>query len=228
MDGNVDPKFIFIFVANTEELEIYKKHIPKEMYNNIVVGKKGIANQRKFISRYFPAGQYVISIDDDVESLDKLKGDRLTKIHNIDKFFRDAYTSLKKQGLFLWGIYPVHNSFFMHNRMSTDLKFIIGVLHGYIARHLSTLEPSVKSESKEDYEMSIRYYLHDGGVVRFNNISPKTKFHAPGGLGTERQEMNKHAAQYLEAKYPDIVTVYNRATNGMTEVELARKPRFYP
>ena len=106
--------------------------------------------------------------------------------------------------------------------MTTDLKFIIGVTFGYINRKSKELVP--KAEGKEDIEQSILYYLMDGGVVRFNNVVPKTKFNAPGGLGTDRQEMNKKAAEYLKQKYPDIITIFHRK-NGMTEVKLARLPR---
>jgi hypothetical protein len=131
---------------------------------------------------------------------------------------------LKKEKLYIWGIYPVRNAFFMKNEVSTDLKFIIGVLRGFINRKTNKLKPSVSSESKEDYEQSILYYKLDGGVLRFNNITPKTKFNAKGGLGQERQEMNRLAANYLKKTYPDIITIFHR-DNGMTEVKLARLPR---
>jgi len=67
------------------------------------------------------------------------------------------------------------------------------------------------------------YYLKDGGVVRYNNITIKTKFHAEGGLGkTEgRFEANKEAAAYLEKTYPDLVSIFKRK-NGMSEVRLSR------
>ena len=43
-------------------------------YGKIVVGKKGITNQRIFISKYFPVGTNIVSLDDDVEKMQKLKG----------------------------------------------------------------------------------------------------------------------------------------------------------
>ena len=194
------------------------------MYKEIVVGKIGIANQRKFISKFFPENQYIVSIDDDVEELEILKGDKLVKLKDVNGFFMDAYKLLKKHNLYIWGIYPVRNPFFMYNDVTTDLRFIIGVLFGYINRHTKKLEPSIKSETKEDYEQTILYYKMDGGVIRFNNITPKTKFNAPGGLGTDRYERNKNAAEYLSKKYPDIVSRFERK-NGTPEVKLARLPR---
>ena len=152
-----------------------------------------------------------------------LKGEKLVKLKNVHEFFVNAYKLLKKNKLFIWGIYPVQNPFFMYNEITTDLRFIIGVTYGFITRHTRKLRPSINAETKEDYEQTILYYNMDGGVMRFNNITTKTKFNAPGGLGTDRYERNKSAATYLFKTYPDIVTVFQRK-NGTYEVKLKRLP----
>ena len=188
-----------------------------------MVGKLGIANQRIFIKHYFKENQQVVSIDDDVEALFKMTNTepaKLVKITNVDKFFKDAFDRLKKEKLFIWGIYPVRNPFFMQNKVTTGLKFIIGALYGFIVRKTSELEPSINAEGKEDYEQSILYYKKDGGVLRYNNVTIKTKFLAKGGLGEDRFAMNKKAAEYLKKTYPELVTIFYRK-NGMTEVRLA-------
>lgn len=222
--GGVSADAIYLFVANRTQEKLYESTVPKELYGKIVVGKIGIANQRKFICKYFPENKYIVSIDDDVEAIETLRGDKLAKIRDIHGFFMDAYQLLRKEGLYIWGIYPVRNPFFMHKGYSTDLKFIIGVLRGFINRHSKRLEPSAKSEGKEDYEQSILYYKADGGVLRFNEITTKTKFNSEGGLGKDRFEMNRLAAEYLQRTYPDLVTITHRK-NGMTEIRLSRKPR---
>ena len=224
LDGNVSNNKIYLFVANKEEEKIYEDTVPKYMYHKIIVGEKGIRNQRKFISKYFPENQYIVSMDDDVEELLMMKtSEKLVKIQNLDGFFKNAYKELKKEHLFIWGIYPVRNPFFMKKTITTDLRFIIGVLFGYINRHNEKLYPSIESETKEDYEQSILYYKMDGGVIRYNYITPKTKFNAPGGLGTDRFERNKHAAEYLKKTYPDIITQFHRK-NGTPEVKLKKLP----
>ena len=65
-----------MFVANKEEENKYKDLVPKDLYHKIVVGKLGITNQRKFISKYFPVGKYIVSMDDDVEELLKMKNEK--------------------------------------------------------------------------------------------------------------------------------------------------------
>ena len=221
-EGGVPASKVHIFVANEEERENYEKVVPKDLYHKIVVGVKGITNQRKFIVKYFPENQYVISIDDDVEQIEKMKGtDKLLKVKNVDAFFKEGYNDLKKHNLYIWGIYPVRNPFFMKPKTTTDLKFIIGVLRGFINRHSKELEPSPSAEGKEDYEQSILYFKKDGGVLRYNNITTKTKFNSEGGLGKNRFDMNKRAADYLKKTYPDLVTIFHRK-NGMTEIKLKK------
>jgi len=227
-EGGVSPKKIYIFVANKQQYKLYDEVVPKNLYNKLIIGKKGITKQRKFISQWFPVGQYIVSIDDDVDEIQMLnkKGDKLIKLEDINNFFISSYKLLKKEGLYIWGIYPVRNEFFMKPTITTDLRFIIGVLYGYINRHDKNIYPSEQIKSKEDYEQSILYYKMDGGVLRYNFITTKTKFNAEGGLGRDRQEMNTDAANYLKQKYPDIITIFHRK-NGMTEVKLSRLSRIY-
>jgi len=219
LEGGIKPSQIYIFVANEKEKELYKQ-IPNSKYNKIVVGKLGITNQRNFINHYFKEGDHVVSIDDDIEGLYKLTNKRLTRVKDVATFFQTAFDTLKKENKYLWGIYPVHNPYFMNKTTSTQLSFIIGALHGFIVKHDFTLKAPVK----EDYEQSILYYLKDGGVVRFNNYTVKTKFLATGGVGKDRFERNKKSAKYLQKKYPKLVTIFHRK-NGMTEIRLTRKQR---
>jgi hypothetical protein len=101
---------------------------------------------------------------------------------------------------------------------------IVGVLFGYINRKLKSLEPSPEIQVKEDYELSILYYKKDGGMIRYNNIVPKTKYNAVGGCGKNRLEQNKIAAEYLKKTYPDLVSIFVRK-NGNAEIKLKRKIR---
>ena len=215
LDGGIKPSQIYIFVANETEKKLYEA-IPSTKYNKIVVGELGIANQRNFINHYFKEGDHVVSIDDDIEGLYKLR-EKLVKVKDVAAFFQSAFDHLKKEHKYLWGIYPVHNPYFMNKTVSKKLSFIIGALHGYIVRDT----PDLTAEVKEDYEQSILHYLKDGGVIRFNNITIKTKFLAPGGVGKDRFQANKKSAKYLQKKYPQLVNIFHRK-NGMAEIRLTR------
>jgi len=233
--GKVPKNRIYVFVANKAEERVYRQALDPNTYGKIVVGKKGIVQQRQYISRYFPKCQYIVCMDDDVEAVLHLTGNgrsggKLSVVSNLDKFFMKAYKKLRKEKLFMWGIYPVNNPFFMYNKTTTDLRFIIGVMFGYINRHDKSLYPSLKSATKEDYHQTILYFLEDNGIVRFNDYTVKTKFDAPGGLGDKgRFERADKAAAFLHKKYPKIVTRKQRKS-GKAEINLDRytKGRVHP
>lgn len=224
--GGVPSSCIHVFVANKEEEKSYREAVPSGLYGKIVVGKPGITPQRKFIVKYFPEGTLIVSIDDDVASLhQRVSSSKLEPLQDVHGFFTKAFDECKKEGLYLWGVYPVLNAFYMKPGISHNLKFVLATLYGFINRHDKDIMPTVGE--KEDYEMSILYYLKDGGVVRFNEVGLKTKFHNPvGGLGhiKDRFEVNQKSAEALKEKYPSFGFIWHRK-NGMAEFRLNSKPR---
>ena len=228
-EGGILPEQIFVFVANKEEELIYKFILNKDNYNKIIVGELGIRNQRIFISKYFPENTNIVSCDDDIEAfLKPYEGlnnynKKLDKIENINKLFVDTFELLKKENLYLAGFVGHTNDYWLNLGHSTNLKFIIGVCHLYINRHDPDLYPNIESESKEDYEQSIKFYLKDKGIIRYNDICFKTKYNAPGGVGIERFDRMKNAQEYLCKTYPFICKEKFRK-DGTPEVSLSGFP----
>ena len=211
---------VIIFVANEEQKNIYTTAGVK---HKIIVGELGITNQRNFIMNYFPLGQYVISMDDDIERLEEAVGvggvsPHFVPIIDLDKVFKENYQLMLEENRYIWGIYPVHNIFFIKKPIHTDLKFIIGVCYGYINRRIML---DVECEGKEDIQNSILHYVKDGGVLRINTIVAKTKFNAVGGLGIERYESNKKASEAIHLKYPMLTRIVQRK-NGTYEIRFKR------
>ena len=62
IDYKIPAKNIYIFVANNEEKTLYEKVLDKSKYNKIIVGKKGLKNQRNFICDYFDENEYIIEL----------------------------------------------------------------------------------------------------------------------------------------------------------------------
>jgi hypothetical protein len=230
LNASVSPEKIYIFVANEEEYMLYKSKIPVDWYKEIIIGELGIRNQRKFISKYFEEGKCICSFDDDVEAiLCKSSGDKLHKVNNIDRLIVNNFNLLQKtkefEGIHLWGFYPTPNALWMKDSyLTTDLRSIIGVVHGYINRHDESLYPDELSETKEDLEQSILFYKKDKGILRFNNLSYKTKFLAPGGCGQDRFEEYKIAQEYLVKTYPEYCKAKFKK-NGSPEVHLFKNPK---
>jgi hypothetical protein len=219
-EHGIPKEMINIFVVQSQEEE-YQKTLDPSLYNILVVGEEGLVPQRNFIERYYPTGSKIVSLDDDIQAIN-LNGNYPSLLN----FFENAFRELEEQNAFIWGVYPVNNSFFYNKAqpITTDLKYIVGAFYGFINRpNDPELEISICKENgnKEDVERSIKYFLKDGKVVRFNHISFKTKYYGKdgGGLGTKeaRLEKMKEGALALKSAYPDITSVKIRK-NGLYEI----------
>lgn len=220
---------IFVFVANKEEYDIYKQTLDKNTYSKLVIGIVGLVPQRDFIEKYFPSGQNIVFMDDDVESIDlslspKFKG------NNLHSFFTQAFKNTRQENAFIWGVYPVFNPFFRSPRpeMTTYLNYIVGAFYGIINRpNLKSLQLNITKEfggQKEDVERTIKYFINDGKVIRFNKIGFTTKYYGKeGGLGTFEQRLKpmQQASKTLSKFYPEFGKVTIRKT-GMTEFTLTK------
>ena len=213
-EHNIPKNSIYVFVIENE-YEIYKSIIGDEY--NLVCGVCGIAAQRNFISQYFEFDTYICSFDDDIEKVMFLDDDiDLTIVNNLKLIINFMINTMDSGQINLAGIYPIANAFYMRDTVTTDLRFCIG---GFYIFKNKKLMLSTSAESKEDIENTIKYFIHDGSVLRFNNLTFKSKKHACGGLGKDRNMMNAYAASYLVNTYPSVC-VYRK--NSVTEVRLKR------
>jgi len=225
--NHIQKSLINVYVANQEEYDEYRKILDPSLYNRLIIGKKGIVPQRKFISDSFPKGKCIVSFDDDVKSVDLT----MSGYKTLDGFFKDAFTECKKQKAFVWGVYPVFNPFFRkgQQKISTCLNYIVAAFYGYVNRPgLKAIETNLTKENgqKEDVEMSIRYFINDGIVLRFNRVGFVTKYYgSSGGLGTfdERLKPMLEASKVLKKAYPEYGEISTKKT-GMTEFRLKKIP----
>jgi hypothetical protein len=210
---------IKVFIIE-EEREIYEKDLNPEYYGALIVGVKGLVAQRQFITDYHAEGTHIISLDDDVESLDL----SLTDYQSADEFFKKAFETCIQENAFIWGIYPVFNEYFRKERkaITTEISFVVGAFYGYINRLDDDLKIRL-AKNKDDVERSIRYYLKDGKVIRFNKIGFKTKYYGNdgGGLGNMKSRMKimEEDAHALNAEFPNNTRIKVRK-NGMYEIVL--------
>ena len=68
------PSLIYVFVANKTEEILCKTSLDNAYQKKIkiVIGKKGLKNQRNFISSYFPKMTCIVQMDDDIKGIYKL------------------------------------------------------------------------------------------------------------------------------------------------------------
>ncbi len=206
---NIPYDMIDIFVANEEEYYIYKKVLPNDI--NIIIGKKGIQHQRMFMSNYYDDDDRIVYLDDDIVKIEKKINDKELIELNGDEFMevcKEGFDLCYKNNCKNWGVYPVHNPYFMKHNVSTDLKYVIGCFCGVI----NDKECEVRSVSHgEDYERSIKYYVKYGRLIRMNDYTIQTKYFAKGGIDAEydgkRAENIDKELNILQGLYPDLMTI---------------------
>lgn len=227
---NIKPSCIYIYVANKEDYDIYKETLDPKLYNKLIIGKKGLVPQRQFIMEHWPQDKHIVFFDDDVESIDLSLSPRF-KGHNLDYFIKEAFKECEQHNSYIWGVYAVFNPFFRKARkeMTTELNYIVGAFYGIINRpKLKSIQLTITKENgqKEDVERTIKYFIEDGIVLRFNKIGFTTKYYGKeGGLGQfeERLKPMKEACKRLENKYSEYGHTKVRG-NGMSEFVLKKIP----
>ena len=125
----------------------------------------------------------------------------------------------------------MYNPFFRKNKqeLSTCLNYIVGAFYGIINRpNLESIKLTITKENgqKEDVEKTLKYFIHDGIVLRYNRVSFVTKYYGKcGGLGTfqERLKPMKEASEKLFLEYPEFGVIFTKK-NKMTEFKLRRIP----
>lgn len=219
---DIEPKRIFIFVADKEEEEIYKKTLPENQYNKIIVAKKGLHNARNIINDYFPVGQKIVEADDDIRGF--IEFDESQKRHekplvSLKRVIERGFAEAEKHGAKLWGVYPSANGFFMKDSISTDLKHIVGSFWGQINPGKKV---RIHLQSKEDYERTLQFWKKDGIVIRMNNVSPQTAYYkTPGGLQLQRtKEKIEDEVKFLQEHYPDYIVINPHRKSGFVEIRL--------
>ena len=216
--NNIPHKYIYIFVHNEDQKQLYAEGLPKDFYGKIVVTNlnKGLAGQRNFIVDYFKENQKILSLDDDVSAILKLKGDKLVPTYTLQKIIKRGFDLCKEHNYTLWGLYPTPNAFYMEGQkdFTTDLRFIVGAFMGFINKKRKA-NPDLKI--RQDYDLSIQAYLEDKGLIRFNRLCAKYAIYTKnGGVGqgqNERLNQLKRESKILIKEYPDIV-YHNKQREG--------------
>jgi hypothetical protein len=209
---------ITIFVANQEEKEDYEKVLRLDY--KIVVGVKGIAQQRLFIRNYYPEGTPILSMDDDIRSIKMLREDLPFKT-----LVANLFESVLEQKLTTWGIYPVNNLFFCKDRLLIGNFYIIACCYGFINTR-DILEYGADGEDysvKEDCWYSLKRIELDGAVLRYDGACPHTDYYAKGGLSETRTlEKEAEIAQKVVALFPTL-SKYVVKKSGHPDVKIHRK-----
>ena len=216
-------ELVYLFVANKEEEAKYKEVIDENDYNKIIIGDIGMKNIRNFICNYFDLDTNIFFMDDDLKDIMLGYKDNNLEFTNFEQIIYNGFKECKQQKLNLFGFYPVYNKYFMKNKITYDLRYIIGSCYGLINKKIL-----VNTDDKEDVERTLQYYVRDGGVIRYNYISFKTNYYTnKGGMQKERTiKTIREGAEYIIQEYPELAEIVEKK-NGRYEIKLNYKDTLY-
>eukprot|EP00931_Biecheleriopsis_adriatica_P093899 TRINITY_DN67621_c0_g1_i1.p1 TRINITY_DN67621_c0_g1~~TRINITY_DN67621_c0_g1_i1.p1 ORF type:complete len:677 (-),score=151.55 TRINITY_DN67621_c0_g1_i1:49-2037(-) len=168
---------VTLFVANEQERKNYRKALHGSEWADVRIEVSVVGNKasRNFIMKFFPAGTYVVSLDDDVERISwKIREGMTPHVlrsvppGGLEKIIFDAYKQMKERKAFLWGVntsqFPRHMKSW---GMSTRNGLVNGYLNGFITRPQCKELYRAFADATEDSEFSVRHYAKDGIVLRY-------------------------------------------------------------
>lgn len=228
LQSGIDPNQIHVFIVDDPTEECSYIQATKNLKIHLHKGPLGLNNMRNFITDFFPTGQRILSMDDDIRGVVYMdENQSLQNFHGsmFLSWVESAFEALSIGNSRLFGIYPVKNSYFMKDLpyVTEDLRFCVGTVWGCI----NDKSIRIVTEEKEDFERTILFYTKCGSVLRYNHIAAKTSLYTTGGgmqsRGVNRQESSKVACEYLTATYPSYCRCYRVKKNGIHEVRLLTK-----
>jgi len=195
----IPKEWITIFVSNTDEEILYKAVCPDY---KIVVSAQTLLDKLNFIQDYYPDDCSILVCEDDIKKFKKI-----TQIPFKD-IVEQMFDMCRMELVFLWGVYPVStsNNYYLKDRIVKGLKFCVGICYGIINDKTKLPDDCVQNcPDKADRFRTLQYYTKHGAVLRYEGISPDTKWYGPGGLASTRTlETEASSAQYVADTYSDL------------------------
>jgi hypothetical protein len=217
-EHGIDPSLIDVFVANEEEKKEYRDKLPTDKYHRLIVGQLGIARQRTFIQQFYPLGQKVWSLDDDIRGIVSLRENV-----NLMDFVSQMFDLCEREKVNMWGIYPAGTKYYLKDEIKKGVIYIVACFYGYINKK-DMAYPLV--DTKEDWWSTLERCRLDGSVLRANWIAPKTTYWLKtGGLAETRTiELEKVHSAIVAATFPQFTQGWYMRRNGHPDVKLKRMP----
>ena len=162
--------------------------------------------------------------DDDLDGVYIKKENKLELIKDLEKdFIVKGFEECVKNKANLFGLYAAANAYFMKYRIYKKLCYIPGGVFGVIINHDSFLNRV--TNHGEDYEYSIRQYIKNRILIRFDYITIKSKFFKEkGGLQTIRtKKYIFNSIHKIYNMFPEFCTMYIRKSSGNAELRLKDK-----
>ena len=159
---------LYIFVANQEEKHLYEKALEGYLYKKIVVGELGGANATRAICRFFPVGQRIIFVDDDLSRFFTFseKGDLTKDAKNLHKYIEDGFATIDKYNLGAFTFSFLSNKFYLQGKPFKEFRPFMLAGNFFGARNDPQMITTESYTSHaDDSQRCVRYLDKYGGVL---------------------------------------------------------------
>ena len=193
---------LYIFVANQEEKDLYEQSLKGLPYKKIIVGEKGGANATRAICRYFPVGQRILFVDDDLSRFFTFSEDgTFTKdAKNLNKYVEDGFETIDKYNLGAFTFSFLSNKFYLKGKPFKEFRPFMLAGNFFGARNDPPMI-TTKLSHNDDAVRSVRYFEHYGGVLVYWWGGFETHYgqeegglQASGDRGTKAETLQKTKA----------------------------------
>lgn len=218
---------VTVFVANEEQRQLYEQKLPNLNY---VITEIGHFNSiHSALTKHYEPGTPVVVMDDDIERMEEKQDNKLVPYKGtLDDLANLGFSICERSGAKMWGIYPVHNHFFMKYEAVIGLRYLAGGLWGtYAGDAAITNDKRTHESSGNDFETTLESYRIHGKVARIEWITYYTKYFTTGGIDTElkqrgfdnRQTHHAKSLQRLAKRYPSVTKIKVKA-GGVVNLSL--------
>lgn len=160
---------LYVFVATAAEKKLYREQLPEFPAGRIVIGAPGLAPVTRCICKYFPEGQRIVFMDDDLEQFFVMpfmpSGGKIQKDSTVlHKYLEDGFRTIDAHDLGSFTFSFLSNSFYLTGKPFKEFRpFLVGGSF-FGCRNDRTLIP-VNVGQSEDVLRSCRFFERYGGTL---------------------------------------------------------------
>lgn len=209
--GGVPGEKIKVYTPQVEEYREALREDAGLSGIDVIEAPKGLHNAQNMVLDEHRPGSRVVFADDDVRAVNRLVTRRgkgsLREQGDLPGLFTAAFERAAQERVTLWGLYPVHNAFYMKPAVRVGLWFCIGQLFGVIVTE-DRQYGSDEAAKKGDYERTLLHFERDGGVMRMDWLASDCapmRTAAGGNASPERAAEERRAVESLERRWPGLV-----------------------
>jgi hypothetical protein len=192
---------LYIFVADQAEKRRYEAALADQPYAAIIVGKLGGANAIRAICKYFPKGQRIVFMDDDLDRF--FEFDKDGKFHadssRLGRYLEDGFETIDKHGLGGFTFSFLKNKFWLKGKAFKEFRPFTLAGNFFGVRNDPAMITTEYSHG-DDLVRSVRYLERYGGALVYWWAGFDTRYgkeegglQASGNRGSAAETLRKTA-----------------------------------